>query len=106
MHQYNSIGTFISKIVLPTHMSNVTLTKLSSKGQIVIPQELREELNLKEGETFAVIGKKDTIILKKIAIPSAKEFFKRLHGWGVKFAAKKGIAERDLQAIIQRIRKK
>jgi len=85
-------------------MSAVELTKLSSKGQVVIPQHLRDELGLTEGQTFAVLGKEDTIILKKVAIPSPKEVFERLHTWGVKFAAKKGLKEADLQEAIKRSR--
>lgn len=37
---------------------------MSSKGQIVIPNEMRKEF--KEGETLLVIKDKNTIILKKI----------------------------------------
>ncbi|HSU73253.1 MAG TPA: hypothetical protein VLJ21_05390, partial [Candidatus Binatia bacterium] len=70
------------------------------------PQQLREELGLREGETFAVTGKDDTIILKKVSIPSAKELFERLHAWGTGFAAKKGLREADLAAAIKRARKK
>lgn len=87
-------------------MSEVELTKLSSKGQVVIPLSLREELNLKEGETLAVMGKEDTILLKKVEIPSTKEAFQKLHAWGVKFAKTKGLKESQLQAAIQRIRNK
>ncbi len=87
-------------------MSNVELTKLSSKGQVVIPQHVRDELGLKEGETFAVIGKEDTIVLKKVSVPSPKEVFERLHSWGIKFAAKKSMKEENLQAAIKRSRGK
>jgi len=37
--------------------------KMSSKGQIVIPQDIREEINAGEGTLFVVIGNKDTVIL-------------------------------------------
>ena len=53
-------------------MSEVTLTKLSSKGQIVIPKSLRTLLSLKSGEVFAVFGEGDTIILKKLSPPIRK----------------------------------
>ncbi|MBI4450826.1 AbrB/MazE/SpoVT family DNA-binding domain-containing protein [Candidatus Woesearchaeota archaeon] len=85
-------------------MSDVELTKMSSKGQVVIPLHVRDELGLKEGETFAVMGEEDTIILKKVAMPSAKEVFERVHSWGTKFSAKKGLKEADLQAVIKRSR--
>lgn len=41
----------------------VAITKMSSKGQIVIPQEMRE--GLQEGDKIIVIQNKDQIILKK-----------------------------------------
>ncbi|MBI3033730.1 AbrB/MazE/SpoVT family DNA-binding domain-containing protein, partial [Candidatus Woesearchaeota archaeon] len=40
-------------------MSSVPLTKMSSKGQIVIPLRMRSKLGLKEGQRFAVMGDKD-----------------------------------------------
>ncbi len=41
----------------------IALTKMSSKGQIVIPSEFREDL--KEGDTFLIIKEENTILLKK-----------------------------------------
>jgi AbrB family looped-hinge helix DNA binding protein len=34
------------------------LTKVSSKGQIVIPTDIRRRLGIKKGSVFAVIAKK------------------------------------------------
>ena len=44
-------------------MAQIDITKMSSKGQVVIPQELREGIN--EGDKLVVIRNKDQIILKK-----------------------------------------
>ena len=44
----------------------IELTKISSKGQVVIPQEIREKLGLDEGETLVVSVKDGLIVLKKI----------------------------------------
>jgi AbrB family looped-hinge helix DNA binding protein len=41
----------------------VALTRMSSKGQIVIPSELREDIT--EGEQLLIIKSNDQIILKK-----------------------------------------
>jgi AbrB family looped-hinge helix DNA binding protein len=49
-------------------------TKLSSKGQIVIPEDIRERLKLKEGDQFIVIGQGDSVILKSLTPPSLDEF--------------------------------
>lgn len=85
-------------------MTEVELTTLSSKGQVVIPQSVRDELDLKEGETFAVVGKEDTILLKRVDLPSKKELFGKVHEWGVTFAKKKGLKEEELQSAIKRNR--
>ena len=42
---------------------DVAITKMSSKGQVVIPREMREDI--KEGEKLIVIKNKHQLILKK-----------------------------------------
>jgi AbrB family looped-hinge helix DNA binding protein len=49
-------------------------TKMSSKGQVVIPEDIRKRLNLTEGTQFVVTGKDDVVILKAISEPSLDEF--------------------------------
>lgn len=55
-------------------MNTVATTKMSSKGQIVIPEEIRKTLHLKAGTKFVVIGEGDVVILKAISPPSSAEF--------------------------------
>jgi AbrB family looped-hinge helix DNA binding protein len=55
-------------------MANVSTTKMSSKGQIVIPEIIRKQLNLKPGSQFVVVGDKDVVILKNISPPDLNEF--------------------------------
>jgi AbrB family looped-hinge helix DNA binding protein len=42
------------------------ITKISSKGQIVIPQKMRNEMDLAEGSVLAVEKIDNMIMLKKI----------------------------------------
>jgi len=72
----------------------VSITKLSSKGQVVVPLELRKEANLEEGDKLLVYGSKGTIVLKRIE-PSVKEF-EKLVSFGRAFAKKKGIKKSDV----------
>jgi len=51
----------------------IELTRLSSKGQIVIPGSIREKLELDEGEILAVSSKDNMIVLKKIEGPTEEE---------------------------------
>jgi len=44
-------------------MASINVTKMSSKGQIVIPSNMRG--NLKEGDELLIIKDEDRIILKK-----------------------------------------
>jgi len=55
-------------------MASLATTRLSSKGQVVIPEEIRQRLGLQEGTQFVVIGEGDVVILKSIAPPSMKDF--------------------------------
>lgn len=45
----------------------IQITKMSSKGQMVIPLEIRKKANIKEGETFSISTKNNLIVLKKIS---------------------------------------
>jgi len=42
------------------------ITKIGSKGQIVIPRKIRIELNIEEGSILAIDKMKDMVIIKKI----------------------------------------
>ncbi len=55
-------------------METIATTRMSSKGQIVIPETIRKRLNLKEGAQFVVVGEGDVVILKAISAPSMEPF--------------------------------
>lgn len=55
-------------------MDNLATTRMSSKGQIVIPEAIRKRLNLKAGAQFIVVGEDDVVILKAISTPSMDTF--------------------------------
>ena len=60
------------------HFEIPELTRASSKGQIVIPTDVRKRLNIKEGSVFAVTSKKDMIVLKKLDTKMKPEDLKTL----------------------------
>ncbi len=76
-------------------MNEVAITTTSPKGQVVIPQRIREKLRIKEGTKFAVYGSGDTIIFKRLELPNVKDF-QRLVDFGTKFAKGKGIKEKEV----------
>ncbi len=44
---------------------SIKTTTVSSKGQIVIPEEFRESLNIKKGTNLILIRKDKSIVIKK-----------------------------------------
>ena len=84
-------------------MSEVVFTKMSSKGQIVVPKALRQMLDLREGEIFALFGENDTLILKRIEMPS-KDELEQILRWGHEYAKKKGIKRKDIMKTIEDVR--
>lgn len=55
-------------------MLTVETTRMSSKGQVVIPEAIRTRLGLKSGAQFIVVGERDAVILKTIPPPALAEF--------------------------------
>ena len=86
-------------------MVNVSTTKMSSKGQVVIPENIRKRLNLKEGTQFVVLGEKDVVILKNITPPSMDEF-DELIVKARKSAKKTGLKQSDVEDAILKVRGK
>ena len=77
------------------------LTKVTSKGQVVIPSEIRKELELEEGAQLVVSRAGDLVLMKKVPIPDPKKEFEKLTKFGTEFAKKKGIkSESDVVARI------
>ncbi len=55
-------------------MTEISTTRLSTKGQVVLPESIREQLNLKSGTQFVVVAEGDVVVLKAISTPSMREF--------------------------------
>ena len=86
-------------------MANVSTTKMSSKGQVVIPENIRKQLNLKAGSQFVVVGEKDVVILKSIAPPSLDEF-DALIADARKEGKRAGLKRSDIRDVIFKARGK
>ena len=84
-------------------MPNLATTKMSSKGQVVIPEGIRKRLGLKAGAQFVVIGDKDVVILKAISPPSMEDF-DALISEARKEARKTGLKRSDITAAIAKVR--
>lgn len=84
-------------------MQNLDVTRMSVKGQVVIPGDIRQAMGLVAGTKFVVAGEGDTVILKKIGRPGSAEI-DRLFAAGWKFARQAGLKKSDVKKTIQRSR--
>jgi AbrB family looped-hinge helix DNA binding protein len=78
----------------------IETVKMSSKGQIVIPQDIRQAIGADEGTVFAITSSDDALVLKKINIPSKEELLNNLKKIAVEAKAKlekKGVNEAELR---------
>ena len=84
-------------------MGSVLTTRLSSKGQIVIPEAVRKRLGLKTGDQFMVLGEDDVIILKTIEAPSMRDF-DRMIAKARKQAKESGMKRSDVAKAVAGVR--
>lgn len=78
-------------------------TKMSSKGQIVIPEAIRDNLKLEAGAEFIIISQDENLILKKINLPPRDELRKMLDRANAKAVAA-GMTENDIVDAISQYR--
>jgi AbrB family looped-hinge helix DNA binding protein len=85
-------------------MKNLATTKMSSKGQVVIPEDIRKRLKIGAGSRFVVVGQDDVIILKAIEPPSMKEFNGLIKKVRQK-AKKAGLKRTDISEAVSQVRR-
>lgn len=82
----------------------IEITRVSEKGQVVIPKPLRKEMNIKKADQFLVFGEGNTVILKKIEKPAIKKTFEEISGPLRKAAKQAGLTKKDLEKAIKDVR--
>lgn len=78
-------------------------TKLSSKGQVVIPEAIRERLGLEAGVQFVVVAEGDVVVLKVLNAPKMSDF-KALLDKAQESADATGLTPEDIEEAIREIR--
>ncbi len=86
-------------------MSTVATTKLSSKGQVVIPEAIREALGLEAGDQFIVVGDDEAIVLKRITAPSPAELRSLLAKIRAE-ARRVGLKRSDVHKAVKEVRRR
>ena len=85
-------------------MSSAATTTLSSKGQVVIPEEIRIRLGLKAGAQFVVLGDRDVVIFKVLE-PPARDDFDALVGRARQVAKKTGLTRAVVKKAVAKVRR-
>ena len=80
-------------------MGTLSTTRLSTKGQVVIPEEIRLQLGLKPGAKFIVVAEGDVVVLKTIDMPELADF-SALIARARSEAEELGMKEADVQDAI------
>jgi len=85
-------------------VSSAATTTLSSKGQVVIPEEIRIRLGLKAGAQFVVLGDRDVVIFKVLE-PPARDEFDALVGRARQVAKKTGLTRAGVKKAVAKVRR-
>jgi AbrB family looped-hinge helix DNA binding protein len=83
---------------------NALTTKMSSRGQVVIPEPIRAKLGLEPGAEFVVVAKDDVVVFKQLSAPSWEQF-DVLVGEARRQAREAGLTPAHVKQAIARIRK-
>ena len=81
-------------------MEKIEMATVSSRGQICIPNDIREDMGLKEGSKVLFVLADDSLIMKKVNMQTFKEITKPLK----EAMEKTGLNESDVPDIVHRFR--
>lgn len=84
-------------------MNTSQITRLSSKGQIVIPSNVRENLGISIGTKFMILTDGSNLLLKPMK-PIDLQEFKSLISESAKIAKQSGIDKSDLPKLLKKVR--
>ncbi len=84
-------------------MKTLATTKMSSKGQVVIPEDIRIKLGLTTGAQFIVLGEDDIVIMKTINSPSMRDFDTLIRK-ARKNAKLAGLTQSDITRAVNEVR--
>lgn len=87
-------------------MSETEIVKMSSKGQLVVPLDIRHMAGLKEGEKFVAFPIKEGVVFKKIEIPKVTLEFDALAKDVEEQFRKNKIKKKDISGAIKWARKR
>jgi len=81
------------------------LVKMSSKGQLVVPQKIRKKQKFKPTDKFVAFEVKEGIVFKRVKIPDVRAEFKSLSREISEQFKEKKITSGDVKGAIKWTRK-
>ena len=82
----------------------VDVIRVSSSGQIFLPNEIREKLSIANGDSLAVYATDKVVVLKPVKLPTAKQFSKWLDE-AQTWAREVGLEEEDVPRVTKSVRR-
>ena len=90
-----------------TQYEEADVTVVSVKGQVVIPQAIREKLRIGPKTKLLVYGYEDAVIMKKMEIPNVIKDLENLYRKVDQKVKKYGpLSDEEINGIIQQSRKR
>ena len=88
-------------------MANVMTTKMSSKGQVVLPEALRQMYGWESGTAFTILAYKGSIIMQPLKTPTDEEIaaeFEEAFAESRRQAKDAGMTPMDLSNAVAEVR--
>lgn len=88
-----------NKMLVMTMGELLEMGKVSARGQIAIPIDIRKEMGLEEGSKVLFFLEEDTLLIKRVSAQTWEQITKPLR------QEKKKISQEDVNRLIHRMRK-
>ena len=82
------------------------IVKMSPKGQLVVPRDIRIMEKLKPSDRFVAFGIKGGVLFKRVNIPDVRVEFESLSREIAKQFKERGVKEKDAEEAIRWARRK
>lgn len=82
------------------------LVKMSPKGQLVVPRDIRAKENFKPSDRFVAFGVKGGVLFKRVNIPDVKAEFESLSKEIAKQFKERKVKESDVKEAVKWARRK
>ena len=82
------------------------LVKMSPKGQLVVPKDIRMKEQFKPSDRFVAFSVKGGVLFRRVDIPDVKAEFKTLSEELTKQFREKGTSKQDVEQAVKWARRK